>query len=181
MFKNLAIVLVVLVFPASLARADSLPSGLRGKSVNLSWAMSWVTRNLGETTSRSNVSRHNLIIYVSSTGRIFSKRVVTSGSSFNSTMQVGEGAGRGFNALDKISFSGGALTILRHAEATGNATRLSASFDPSFGSCTLSVAYGLSSKLPQLVPHGTFGGTFEVLEASPGGTSCSVVAGNLFQ
>jgi hypothetical protein len=58
---------------SAVAYADSVPQGLRGKSIIFTWAENHSQRRLGEANFRDVVVTHSHNIYISTTGRIFDR------------------------------------------------------------------------------------------------------------
>jgi hypothetical protein len=166
--------LIAAVMSAAASAAVAAPAGLLGKSVVVSWSEARVQRFVGEANWRSVNASHELSVYVSSAGRVFSK--------FSATTRRGTGAneqvsGEGGNRVP--SFSGNSMTIV--AAQQGMARRVAVEFDGGFSSCTASVIRGKESGAGSgFAKSVIIGQRIEIQSVSTGSASCSVRAGNVF-
>jgi hypothetical protein len=174
MGKALKAALVAVLVSAAANTAGAAPAGLLGKSVVVSWSETRVQRFVGEANWRSVNASHELSVYISSAGRVFSK--------FSATTRRGTGAneqvsGAGGNRVP--SFSGNSMTIVQAQQ--GTARRIAVEFDGGFSSCTASVIRGKESGAGSGYAKSVITGQrIEIQSASAGSASCSVRAGNVF-
>src|SRR5258708_1144824 len=83
------------------AEAASAPTQLYGKSIRVTWSETRVQRNVGEANFRSVNASHELSVYISSAGRVFSKFQASTRRGTGANEQV---AGQGGNRVP--SFGG---------------------------------------------------------------------------
>ena len=165
--------LIAAATSAAANAAVAAPAALLGKSVVVSWSETRIQRIVGEANWRTVNASHELSVYVSSVGRVFSK--------FSATTRRGTGAneqvsGQGGNRVP--SFSGRTMTIV--ALQQGIARRVGVEFDESFSNCTASVIRGKSGAGSGFAKSIINGQRIEIQSASTGSASCCVRAGNVF-
>jgi hypothetical protein len=167
-----AAALLALATPAHAAP----PTLLSGKSVVIAWNETRVQRNVGDPSFRTVNARHELSVYVSSAGRVFSRLHNSTGAGSAATDQV-HGAG---GATRVPSFSGQAMTIFAPFQA-GGMRRVSVDFDAGFGGCSAKVTYAKQEGVARSVSRSPI--TKQMIEfesVNPGVASCSVKSGNVF-
>ena len=150
------------------AWAGSPPQQLRNKSVTIGWAEAFVSRRVSDNVRTSGISKFEVVVYVSSAGRAFTR--------------AGGGTNRHHIKADRgpentpVNFSG--TTMTAHQSTMEIARRLTATFDPSFASCTASVTIGKMKQNARL--KGFDGAEYEMIEKIPSALSCSISEGNRF-
>src|SRR5882757_330161 len=87
------IALIVMLL-ATQAHAADAPAALKGKSVVVAWTETRQQRHVGEPNFRSVDASHNLSIYISTAGRVFSRQTNSTRAGSGATEQVsGESGG----------------------------------------------------------------------------------------
>jgi hypothetical protein len=172
-----ATVCVAAVWP-TLATAQTAPSELRGKSIIASWSETRLQR-LGDEKEFSQRSfPMKLSAYVSSEGRVFAKRVVSSGRGGNrsgSVSSVGENQSGGQTAR----FSGRNLNIF--SRFSGGARMVRIDFDQSFSSCQANIVLGRENGTGTMRSRSLISGAnLEIQSSTISGASCAVQSGNVF-
>ena len=176
--------LIVMAFAGLLiaaeARADPMPSGLRGKSLVLNWSRTFTVFSGGGMTNAAAASGQlhtvanylTVKVYVSLQGRVFSSLRQKGGLDHNAV------SGTGNNVLN-WQFEGGAL-IADQAFVQG-ARRITVNFGDGFDTCSLNVIYGKQDGTATIIVKTDQGGG-EVEEDNNviASTSCSVQQGNIF-
>jgi hypothetical protein len=158
------------------------PAGARGKSVTATWTETRLQRvgGIGDFSEKS--FSQSLSAYISSEGRVFAKRTVSSAgrrgrSKTGEASSVGEKTEAG-GAGQAGTFRGGSLVVT--TQFAGGARLAKIDFDASFSSCTATVILGRERGQ---IARGRVLATGEALEiksASVSNTSCSVSVGNVF-
>lgn len=164
---------LLLTLPAGSGFAADAPSQLQNKTVTMSWSTSGTaTAESGASRSFSNVNTRT--VYISTAGRLFLRKQITStgrrGASRSGEVGPGEGGQRG-----SIRFEGGRLV---GAETfMSGARQYVATFDSSYTSCTLSVidAKAGGAAIKRRGPNGMLVEVTGVTTSSP---SCSIESGN---
>ena len=135
---TLTALITVIVAPTAGNAGSVPPAALIGKSVMVSWDEARLQRVVGEANFRSVSAVHNLSIYISSAGRVFSRQTITIGSRSGSGYQV---AGEGRPQAARVpSFSGQTMTFYAPMQS-GGIRRQIIVFDASFTSCTLTASF----------------------------------------
>jgi hypothetical protein len=160
--------------------AQSAPTGLRGKSVIVSWIEDRSLRAVGEATFRQNRATFSRSIYISTEGRPFVRTTVTPGRRTGSAEAVGEG-GRSFagGALE-VRFQGRIL-IMTTTMTAGGARRLTVEFADGFDSCTARVVTAKETGAKVIRGKSLVTGRpMEVQSVTASGATCTVRSGNVF-
>jgi len=155
--------------------ASSAPQAALNKTVTLSWAVSGSGKNAdGAPISFTNTVA--LTIYVSSAGRTFLRKRLTSMRG-KAARESSKGPGESFAYPGSVRFEGSKMVGVQ-TWANG-ATQYSATFDPGFSSCSLSVidGKGAGGKITRKGPDGRVYVIDSVSVSSP---TCSVQSGNAF-
>lgn len=155
--------------------ASSAPPAALNKTVSLSWAVSGNGKNAdGAPISFTNTVA--LRIYVSSTGRTFLKKQVTSMRS-KVSRETSKGPGESGAYPGSVRFEGSKMVGVQ--SWSSGATQYSATFDPSFASCSLTVidGKGAGGKISRKGPDGRM---YVIDSVSVGSPTCSVQNGNAF-
>ena len=171
--RLVALTLTAMALP-QIARADP-PSELLGRSVTVSWQETRMQRPVGETEFHSGTSAHDLITYISSEGRVFTRLTGSASGGSGKSEQVAEEGG------SRVPHFSGATMEIFAPYAAGGMRQIVVTFEPGFGSCSASVAsleqagqtvfrgYSLIQKRP-----------VEFHSVSMTGATCSVRTGNVF-
>ena len=159
------------LFLAGPALAGSAPQAALNKTVTLSWTTSGTSRRAdGTPFSFSNVNTR--IIYISSAGRPFVRISVRSKKLMREVNSAPGQSGR-----SHVNFQGDRLVGVEVFDS--GARQYTATFDPAFSSCSLSVidAKSGSTKIKRWGPDGA---TYELDNVSTGSPICSIQSGNAF-
>ena len=164
-----------LTMDAALAQT---PAELRGKSVTASWTEEREQRSGAQTEFKQVATPQTLIVYVSTEGRLFTRR-----AAYN--LRAGGPQNRS-GSRENIGDSGGGQGTQLHGHSLtvtnkmgGGARMARIDFSPDFSSCTASVIVGRSS--PGTIAKATNWSTGEPMEiksARVTNPSCSVQSGN---
>lgn len=158
------------------AHAAGLPEGLRGKSIVLAWTESRQQRVVGQPNFYTINGGVNLSLYVSTAGRIFSRRTVSTRAGSGSIERAPSEGGGGLPARGAL-FRDQTLTLI--TEAKGGAYRTTIEFDASFASCRAGVTLAFQSGKTSIALSPIIHKYVEVKSMTPSGISCSVRAGNV--
>lgn len=175
MRKYFAFVCLLGALSAGPSFASSAPQAALNKTVTLSWAVSGTSKSAdGASNSFNNTVA--LTIYVSTAGRTFLKKRVTSMRG-KASRENSKGPGESGAYPGSVRFEGSKLVGVQ-TWASG-ATQFSATFDAGFSSCSLSVidGKGAGGKISRKGPDGRMYVIDSVSVSSP---SCSVQSGNAF-
>ena len=194
-------VLVTVVLSApGVAASASFPSQLLGKSVTVNWTTTrqQIFEGSDEVVFRAFTS--SLRIYISTTGRAFSKEsFVMTGASGGRWGGRGGRRGGGGTLLGRSSeseqapddgrnswggnrivhFEGGALLV--DSPLIAGARRISIAFDAGYGSCNARVIHGREGGTGPIRQTSALNGRrFEVVSVQTSTPSCSIMSGNVF-
>jgi hypothetical protein len=160
------------------AASAQAPAELRGKSVTASWTEEREQRSGAQTEFKLVATPQTLIVYVSTEGRLFTRRAaynIRAGGPQNrsgSRENIGDtGGGQG------TQLHGHSLTVTN--KMGGGARMARIDFNPDFSNCTASVIVGRSS--PGTIAKGknwSTGEPMEIKSAKVTNPSCSVQSGN---
>jgi len=172
--RGIATTMMAMALPQTVHAAP--PSQLLGKSVTVSWQESRMSRNVGEAAFHNATAAHDLITYVSSEGRVFTR---FTGSYRGATGKSEQVAGQGSTRVPR--FEGGTMEIFSPYAGGGGMRHIVVTFDSGFGSCSASVTNAGQ-------PGTTVFRGFSLIEKRPvefhsvsmSGATCSVRAGNVF-
>jgi hypothetical protein len=153
------------------------PEQLKGKSVVVSWTETRQQRNVGEPNFRSVNASHSLSIYVSASGRVFSRQVNRTRAGEGGTEQVA-GEGGGAYPTRTPMFSGQTMTVI--GEAKGGARRTVITFDAAFASCTATTATAFEAGKSSISLSPITKKQVEIQSVTANGASCSLQTGNVF-
>jgi hypothetical protein len=160
----------------TLTEAGPAPPALYGKSVVVTWTETRIQRDEGQPNFDQVNASHNLSIYVSSAGRVFSRQT-------NST-RLGTGSDEQFagerDSRRVPSFSGRSMEIFSPFRS-GGIRHFTAEFDSNFGTCTAKVTYATQPGATTSVAFSPITKRFvEFQSMTPSGASCSIRNGNVF-
>jgi hypothetical protein len=171
LFRLVALLIASL---ATQAYGAGRPEALKGKSIILSWTEVRQQRVVGEPHFRTVSGSVSLVLYISTAGRIFSRRTDTVRGRSGAREWAPDDAGvrtRGEH------FSGQTLTLI--SERKGGASRIAIEFDQSFASCRARVAVAFQSGKPAITTLSPIIHKYlEIRSAAVNGVSCAVNAGN---
>lgn len=160
------------------------PRELYGKSVVVSWSESRVESAPGSSEKRQVTASQSLKVYVSSTGRLFSRREATGrfaggrGNRYGSNEQVG-GEGRTVGGLARQARFVGRSLISSEAFQSG-ARQVAVDFDASYGGCSARVTHGRASGQSTTAYRTLTGRDVVVYSMDVANVSCRIVNGNVF-
>lgn len=167
-----------MLFAATAASAEGAPDQLRNKSVVLTWQEYRVQKTDDGQVSKSNTSSV-LTVFVSSTGRLFTRLVRRNGSGRgNETGRGPEGdeqkSGTGASNLNP-KFEGQSLSIV--SPMRSGARLVQANFGAGFSSCSLRVSFGREGG--ELPYHRAMDGRmYRIISTDVSGTRCAIRSGN---
>jgi len=153
------------------------PEQLKGKSVVIAWTETRQQRNVGETNFRSVNASHSLSIYVSASGRVFSRQVNQTRAGTGATEQVA-GEGGGAYPTRTPVFSGQTMTVI--GETKGGARRTVITFDAAFASCSATTSTGFEAGKSSISLSPITKKQVEIQSVTANGASCSLQSGNVF-
>jgi hypothetical protein len=178
-----AVLLAFPLFPIGISSprgAEQIPSGLRGKSVVLSWMEARTfdpTGNGGQ--HHTDELAGSAKVYFSVQGRIFtsqSRNVSTSdGRADSGSSNLVSGDAR--NDV-QWRFDRGAL--VGDAAITQGVKRISVEFGTHFAACSMKVVYAKPNGQNQIIVKGWTGRTYHLVNFSTSSPNCSVRNGNIF-
>jgi hypothetical protein len=170
--------LLIAVPPAALAQ--SAPAELRNKSVVVSWSEDRSLREVGEPAFRDVRTPRSLSIYISSTGRPFSRNAVQPGGRIGSTDYVGVTGASQAGGTRQIRFVGRSLEMTT-TMTSGGARQIVIAFNDNTTSCEARVitAKQVGAEIIRSRSLVT-GRPIEIRSVSVSGTSCSIREGNVF-
>jgi hypothetical protein len=153
------------------------PPQLLNKTVVLSWSSTGAARS-DAGRSINFVLDHKMTVYISSEGRQFARYIRSNRSGDSNKADFEPGAKKHFNGLpQEIRFQGNQL-IISH-EIPSGARQITATFDASFSSCTLSVIIGKSGGAPARVT-GPDRITYTLGSYTTVSPTCAIQNGNAF-
>jgi hypothetical protein len=156
------------------------PVAVRGKSVTATWTEVRVQRlgGMGDFSERSVA--HSLSAYISTEGRVFSRRTSWGGgrrSKAGSVSSVGETTQSG-GGNQSGGFRGRSLIITNKFGGGVRMARID--FDSTFTNCTTTVILGRESGKIARGRSLVSGQSLEIKSSTVSNTSCSVKTGNVF-
>jgi hypothetical protein len=124
-------------FAAFTTISPILPPQLLGKSVVLSWSETRIERDEGEPNFRPVNANHGLTLYISTTGRVFSRVSNTTNAGSGGSEQVQGQSSASSHAPARVpSFSGQSMTYFQPVGQAGM-RRVLIDFDRNFGNVQL--------------------------------------------
>ena len=165
---------LILALGAAEARAEPMPSALRGKSLVLNWTRVFTLKPLSGRRAGQIISDEQALaikLYVSLQGRVFSSYDRRDWGAVQQVSGVGE------NTLI-WRFEKGAL-VADEAESQG-VRRVIASSADGFSTCAMNVVFGKKGGTEPVVFHSARGDDFELLDAKIASSSCTAQQGNIF-
>jgi len=158
------------------AHAAGAPEALKGKSVILTWTETRQQRVVGQLNFYSVNGSDSTSIYVSTAGRIFSRRT-NSTRAGSGTVERAPGEGSGAYPKGTVLFGGQTMTLI--GETKGGAYRTVIEFDANFVSCTARRAIAFQSGKTSIALSPIIHKYVEVKSVTVSGMSCSVKTGNV--
>lgn len=174
-FPNVIFVIFLLLAPRSYAAGA--PEQLKGKSITVSWTESRQQKNVGWDNFRTVNASHQLSIYISTKGRVFSRQTNSTRAGTGSTEQVAGEGGGGPYATRTPSFSGQNMTVIGATQ--GGARRTLVDFDANFTSCKARVSTAFESGKTSVSVSPITHQRVEIKSAVTSGESCSMQNGNV--
>jgi hypothetical protein len=158
------------------AHAAGAPEALKGKSVILTWTEARQQRVVGQPNFYSVNGSVSLSLYISTAGRVFSRRT-NSTRAGSGTIERAPAEGGGVRPTRAALFGGQTMTLI--GETKGGAYRHVIEFDASFASCSARVALAFQSGKTSIALSPIIHKYVEVKSVTVSGISCSVKAGNV--
>lgn len=160
--------------------AYAAPSQLYGKSVVVTWLEEREQRVNGEAATR-NVGRNgNFSVYLSSSGKPFS-RMSFAFSGARGGLKYGkkDAVGGEGGSARSVAFSGNTMSV--GMAMSGGAKNVLVSFDGGFQSCSAQVLTGKESGSSSIKTKSLVNGnSVEILSVKTGAASCRIQDGNVF-
>jgi hypothetical protein len=164
----------------TIAEGAPLPEPLFGKSVIVRWSNDRLNRFEGGRTAHV-VFTSELAVYISTTGRAFTRYLVVSG-------KRGDRSGQALQSpVDSATSAGGSLvvrfeggTLLVDTKLISGARRVAISFDSGYGRCSATVSFGREGGAPIRATDLISGKRFEVISTRTSVPVCSIRSGNVF-
>jgi len=181
--KRLAIAFMpaALILACSSAAAAGPPPQLLGKSIVVSWSNTRQQRDQkpdGSWTEFHKVQgRHELIVYVSTAGRVFSRQVNATHSG-SGTMDQAPDQSAGPYPVRTTSFGGQTMTVISVAQ--GGRGRTQITFDSGFMSCTAQTMVSFEAGKTSIMLSPITKRKVETRSVENGAVSCMVQSGNVF-
>jgi hypothetical protein len=174
-----AVAMLAVLVPVR-ASAQNAPPQLHGKSIVLGWTETRMQRRAGSGGEyQSRAITQSLSVYVSSQGRLFSRRTAATPKGGGKREGVGETGQSATGGLRNSRFQGGNLVV--STELAGGARLVTVSFGDGFSSCTASVTIARETgRQTMQVRSFADGGMIEVQSVTASAPSCAIRAGNVF-
>jgi hypothetical protein len=172
--------MTVALTPHSTSAQDT-PAGLRGKSIVMNWTENRIQRVVGSSDEfRPRAIAQSLSVYVSTEGRLFSRRGMTNPKGDSGKREgVGQTGTSATGGLRDSRFQGDTLIV--STELGTGARLITVSFTNGFSSCTAAINVAIEAGKPTLTVKSLADGrTFEVKAVSADAVSCSMSSGNVF-
>jgi hypothetical protein len=177
--KLLFVSFLLITVPAA-ALAQSAPAVLRGKSVVVSWSEDRSLRQVGELAFRDVRTPRSLSIYISSTGRPFSRNAVQPGGRIGSTDYVGVTGASQAGGTRQIRFAGRSLEMTT-TMTSGGARQVVITFNDNYTNCGARVSTAKQVGADIIRSRSLVSGQpIEIRSVSVSGTTCSMREGNVF-
>jgi hypothetical protein len=193
MITRASFTLNCLISVLAVVPAMAAPGELYGKSVVVSWSENREESARGSSEKRQLTASQSLSVYVSSTGRLFSRREAT--GRFTDGMRGGRGNRGGFGAhgsneqvggegrtvgglAQQAHFAGRSL-VFSQAFQSG-ARQVVVDFDASYGGCSARVTHGRASGQSTTAYRTLTGRDIVVYSMDVANVSCRIVNGNVF-
>jgi hypothetical protein len=188
-----AIVVGALLSLPGIAESAPFPEPLLGKSVTVNWITNRQQKFEGSDEIVLRVLSSSLNVYISTTGRAFSKELVAVTGGGGGRRRAGGGRGGGSFESDQapddnrnstggnriVHFEGGALLV--DSPFIAGARRISITFDAGYGSCGARVIFGREGGTGPIHQRSVLSGRrFEVASIQTSTPSCSIMSGNVF-
>jgi hypothetical protein len=159
---------------ATQADGAGRPEALKGKSIILTWTEVRQQRVVGEPDFHTVNGSVSVTLYISTAGRIFSRRTDSVRGRSGSRERAPDDAGvrtRGGHFRDQT------LTLI--SESKGGASRIAIEFDESFASCGARVAVAFQSGKTAIITLSPIIHKYiEIKSVAVNGVNCAVNAGN---
>jgi hypothetical protein len=177
----------------SIAESAPFPAPLVGKSLTVNWNTNRQQKFEGSDEVVLRVLSSSLRVYISTTGRAFSKELVVVTGGGGGRRRGGGGRGGGSFESDQapddsrnstggnriVHFEGGALLV--DSPFIAGARRISITFDAGYGSCSARVIFGREGGTGPIRQRSVLSGRrFEVVSIQTSAPSCSIMSGNVF-
>lgn len=161
------------------SNAAEIPEALKGKSVVVTWSETRRQRDQqgqGWSDVHTVTASHNLTVYVSTKGHLFSRQMNSTGWGKANMDQVGA-QGSGGYPVRTPSFSGQTMVVV--GVANGGAKRTIIDFDASFASCGAKTVTGFEPGKSSVSLSPISNKMVDIRSVVVSGQSCSVQSGNV--
>jgi hypothetical protein len=165
---------------SSIAIAASAPAQFYGKSIIVRWSENRVQRFVGEPSFHPATVNHELGVYISTAGRVFSRQI---NSGFGRTVSQDEVGGTAASPRITTAIGDRSLTIFigRAIGPASGLRRVTVDFHQSWEQCGAQVVRVKQAGAASIVAMGRLGGRMiEIQSVSIPTASCAIRAGNVF-
>lgn len=162
------------IYP-DLARAASAPAALLGRSITINWTENRDQIDLTTSRHENMAVPNTLIVYVGSTGRVFSRMSYAGAQGAASDQTAGSADASGYGTR-QVVFSGNSMHVTNAIK--DGARQISVTAQPGWSSCSASVAYGRDGSGQALRQTNLQGHIKQLNSISIGGTGCAISDGN---
>jgi hypothetical protein len=169
--------LAIAVFLSSTALAAPPASGLRGKSIELTWTDTRVEKRLDTGRESHNRQTSTIRVYISEQGRFFTSFDRKARGKRNRSEKRGV-SGEGKSLLNWRSEGN---TIVADQKFAQGARRVVVSFESGFSSCSVKVIHGKQGGAPIRYFGLTSRNPIELVSIDVTYTTCSIRSGNVFE
>ncbi|MFL6817190.1 MAG: hypothetical protein ACJ8EF_04535 [Bradyrhizobium sp.] len=170
------IALHLLLLTTQQAHAAGPPEALKGKTIVLAWTETRQQRVVGDPNFHTINGWHGLSAYVSTAGRVFSRRTMSTRAG-SAAIEHAPRDGGGAHPTRSAMFGGQTMTLI--GETKGGAYRTVIEFDASFASCTARVALAFQPGKTSISLSPIIHKYIEIKSVTANGMSCSVKNGNV--
>ena len=168
--------------PAAQDSADMppAPAPLRSKSIVLRWQEERVQRHVGEPAFYQVAAAHELAVYVSGEGRVFSRLTNTTGAGTGKSEQVTR-SGPAPQLVARVPEFGERTMTLFLPFQKGGMRRASMEFEPGFATCSARVIHAREEGATEILAWSPITRKFvEFQSARTFGETCIIRDGNVF-
>jgi hypothetical protein len=167
------LVAVLVISFATQAYGAGQPEALKGKSIILTWTEVRQQRVVGEPDFHTINGSVSVTLYISTAGRIFSRRTDSVRGRSGSRERAPDDAGV---RTSGDHFRDQTLTLI--SESKGRASRIAIEFDESFSNCRARVEVTFQSGKTEVTLSPIIHKYIEIKSVAVNGVNCSVNAGN---
>jgi len=160
---------------SDLARAASAPAALLGRSITINWMENRDQIDLTTNRHQNIAVPNTLIVYVGSTGRVFSRMSYGGAQGASSDQTAGSADATGYGSR-QIVFGGNSMHVTNAIK--GGARQISVTAQSGWSSCSVNVVYGRDGSGQAMRQINLAGHIKQLNSISISGTSCQIGDGN---